>query len=206
VSQQYFEPDPTSDSTRRKVRVRLPSGEIELLTSGGVFSPNRLDAGTKVLLDALGDLSALPEQPIVDLGCGYGPVVAHLATAYPDRRFWAVDVNTRSLELCQVNMEMLGVGDRVRIVGPGEVPAGPVAGIVSNPPIRIGKEALHDLLECWLRAVTPGGESWLVVQKNLGADSLTRWLNDSGHPTEKVASKKGYRVLRVESHGVDAEP
>jgi 16S rRNA G1207 methylase RsmC len=199
VSEQYFESVPGSHDKRRSIRVKLPSGEVEMLTSGGVFSPTRLDLGTSVLLDALGDLAGLPEYPIVDLGCGYGPVVAHLALAYPDREFWAVDVNTRALELCAANMEALGISDRVRMVGPDEVPTEAVAGIVSNPPIRIGKEALHALLECWLGAVAHGGESWLVIQKNLGADSLTRWLNATGHPTGKVSSRKGFRVLRVES-------
>jgi len=70
--------------------------------------------------------------------------------------------------------------------------------IWSNPPIRVGKAALHDLLGAWLPRLAPAGEAWLVVQRHLGADSLAVWLADQGWgEVEKVASAKGFRVLRV---------
>ncbi len=193
----YFESDPRSSSESRSINVSLPGGEIEMVTDGGVFSPKRLDPGTKVLIEGMGDLCGLPDAPIVDVGCGYGPIVAHLALTCPERQFWAVDVNSRARELCRTNMQALGLADRVQVLSPEEVPAHPIAGIVSNPPIRVGKSALHELLELWLSKVISGGESWLVVQKHLGADSLTKWLTEQGWPAEKVSSKKGSRLLRV---------
>lgn len=201
MSGQYFEPDPIAASQSRTITVPLPSGSVDLLTDRGVFSPQRLDTGTSVLLRGLGDLSALPDLPIVDLGCGYGPIVCELAQAYPDREFWAVDVNRRARELCAENVANLGFNDRVRVLEPEEIPTEKIAGVISNPPIRIGKSALHELLECWLTAMDSEGESWLVVQKHLGADSLTSWLTDQGWPTTKESSKKGFRVLRVSSTG-----
>ena len=197
MGEHYFDAEPRSSSGSRPIKVSLPGGEIEMVTDGGVFSPKRLDPGTKVLLEGMGDLCELPDAPIVDVGCGYGPIVAHLALTCADRRFWAVDVNARARELCRMNMEALGIADRVHVLSPQEIPAEAIAAMVSNPPIRVGKPALHELLEFWLSKVIAGGESWLVVQKHLGADSLKHWLTEQGWPTEKISSKKGYRLLRV---------
>jgi 16S rRNA (guanine1207-N2)-methyltransferase len=73
--------------------------------------------------------------------------------------------------------------------------------IWSNPPIRIGKQALHDLLLTWLPRLAPGGRAVLVVGRNLGADSLHRWLEEQGHPTTRIGSAKGFRVLEVHAAG-----
>jgi 16S rRNA G1207 methylase RsmC len=70
--------------------------------------------------------------------------------------------------------------------------------IWSNPPIRVGKQALHALLVRWLARLADGGRAHLVVGKNLGSDSLQRWLTEQGWPTERMASERGFRVLRVE--------
>jgi len=134
----------------------------------------------------------------LDLGCGYGVIAAALAVARPEAEVWAVDVNERALLLTRENATSLGVADRLRAATPDEVPPGQrFDEIWSNPPIRIGKEALHALLLDWLPRLTPGGRAVMVVGKNLGADSLQRWLGDQGFPTTRLASAKGFRVLET---------
>ncbi len=173
----------------------LPEALLELGTDSGVFSAGRLDPGTRLLLDAA------PPPPtggdLLDLGCGYGPVALTLAVRAPGARIWAVDVNRRALDLCAANAARAGLAN-VRCAAPDDagLPAA-FAVIWSNPPIRIGKEALHALLGRWLGRLAPGAAAFLVVQRNLGADSLQRWLAGAGWSAERAAARGGYRLLRV---------
>nr|WP_297430213.1 methyltransferase [uncultured Actinotalea sp.] len=192
----YFTAAPASADERRTLQVVLAGREVEVETAGGVFSPDHVDLGTRVLLRTVPEPPA--EGDLVDVGCGWGPVALALALRSPAARVWAVDVNERALDLVRRNAGRLGL-DNVTAVTPGEVPAGlrPTT-IWSNPPIRVGKAALHDLLRTWLGRLTPDGDAYLVVQRNLGADSLQAWLRaELGCPAERVASAKGFRVLRV---------
>ena len=179
----------------------LPGGTTTLHTDSGVFSSSRIDTGTKTLLVETAVHPEAPQWPVgdlVDLGCGYGPIAVTLALRHPQRTVWAVDPNRRALELTARNASGNGVGDRVRTVTPEEFPEDQrIAGIVSNPPIRIGKTALHELLDTWLLRLVEGGEAWLVVQKHLGSDSLARWMTERGYRVDRITSRKGYRVLRV---------
>lgn len=193
----YFTPQPGSEFAPRELTVRLAGKDRRLLTSGGVFSSDRLDQGTRVLLDT--SPPTPPDGELLDLGCGWGPLALTMALESPTARVWAVDVNERALELVRRNVERLGL-DRVVAATPDAVPAGlRFRTIWSNPPIRVGKGELHELLLRWLPRLEPSGEAWLVVQRNLGADSLHRWLQDE-LGTERVHRAgvgKGYRVLRV---------
>ena len=174
----------------------LPDLTLQLQTDRGVFAAAGVDPGTKLLLlesvrppDVAGDL--------LDLGCGYGPIALALAQRAPSATVWAVDVNRRALALCAANAEANGLTN-VRVVEPEAVPADVrFAGIWSNPPIRIGKAALHDLLLTWLARLTPDGRGWLVVQKHLGSDSLAKWLDEQGWPAARRAARSGYRILEV---------
>ena len=138
-----------------------------------------------------------PALRVLDVGCGVGTIAVGLAVASPGIVVDAIDVNGRAVELTNLNAERHGVADRVRACFPDEID-GDVAydEIWSNPPIRIGKAALHDLLLTWLPRLTVDGSAYLVVGKNLGGDSLQRWLEGQGFPTERIASAKGFRVLR----------
>lgn len=198
MSEHYFSAQPASAAETRTISVDLRGRRVTVTTAGGVFSGDRLDPGTRVLLDAAPDPA--PSGTLVDLGCGWGPVTLALAAASPDARVVAVDVNERARELTARNAAALGLGNVV-VAGPEEA-AGLVADGVtelwSNPPIRIGKPALHELLRTWLGRLTPDGRAYLVVGKNLGADSLQRWVTDElGLPTERLASSKGFRVLET---------
>jgi len=185
--------------------VVLPDVYLELATDAGVFSPGRLDPGTRLLLE---ESPAPPASgDLLDLGCGYGPVACVLAERSPGATVWAVDVNERALELCARNARAAGL-ENVRCVIPGDasLPARFTA-IWSNPPVRIGKDALHALLGHWLARLGPvsGGSAYLVVGRNLGADSLHRWLAEQGWPVTRLAARSGYRLLQVDFQAERAE-
>ncbi|NKX91749.1 methyltransferase [Sanguibacter hominis ATCC BAA-789] len=192
----YFTAQPASKDERRLVSVRLDGRDVEIETAGGIFSPGRLDLGTQVLL------RSVPEPPqrgnLLDVGCGWGPVALTLALQAPEATVWAVDVNERALDLTRRNAARLGL-DNVVARRPEDVPADVrFATLWSNPPIRVGKDVLHGLLRTWLPRLEPGAEGYLVVQRNLGADSLQAWIDAEVAPgTSKAASAKGFRVLRV---------
>lgn len=192
----YFTAEPATPQQRRDLAVVLAGREVTVEVAAGVFSPGRVDPGTRVLLDAVPPPPA--EGDLVDLGCGWGPVALTMALRAPGARVWAVDVNERALDLVRTNAARLGL-DGVRAVTPDEVPADLVVDALwSNPPVRVGKAVLHDLLRTWTARLRAGAQAHLVVQKNLGSDSLHRWLaTELGLDVERVASSKGYRVLRV---------
>ena len=193
----YFSADPAVTSAPAEVELVLPEGRlIRLATDRGVFSADRVDPGTRVLL---AEGPPVRGPVLADVGCGYGPIAVTLALRAPEATVWAVDVNERARGLCRANAEANGVAERVRVVAPEDVPADLIVDQVwSNPPIRIGKAALHDLLTSWLERLEPDhGTAELVVQKHLGSDSLARWLEANGWPTTRRASRAGYRLLSV---------
>ncbi len=190
----YFDPSPGATSATEVVTVTLPDVSFRMQTDRGVFSHGRLDAGTAVLL------RSAPRPPAtgvgLDLGCGAGPLALTMALRSPGLEVWAVDINQRARALCSANAAANGV--QVAVLDPEHVPADVAFDVIwSNPPIRIGKDALHELLLAWLPRLTPEGRAILVVQKHLGADSLHRWLVDQGFSTTRLASAKGYRLLEV---------
>jgi 16S rRNA G1207 methylase RsmC len=198
---EHYFGDPSVPSERRRLKVVLAGREVEVATDRGVFSKDELDAGTRALLEAAPPPAG---HQLLDLGCGWGPIALSLALAAPDAVVWAVDVNPRARELCADNARNLGLAN-VRVVAPDEVPADvEFSCIWSNPPIRIGKPALHELLTTWLGRLSPDGEAYLVVAKNLGSDSLLRWLQESGFDASRHASQRPFRVLRVA--GVSERP
>jgi 16S rRNA (guanine1207-N2)-methyltransferase len=206
VSEHYFTARPGSADDLRPLAVRLAGTDLGLVTAGGVFSPDRVDLGTQVLLREVPDP---PEHgDLLDLGCGWGPLSLSLALLSPQARVWGVDVNERSLDLLRRNASAAGAAN-LRTVLPEDVPADlRFAVLWSNPPIRVGKAVLHDMLRQWLPRLLPGASAYLVVQRNLGSDSLHRWLDDTlgpdGFEVSRHASAKGFRVLHVRAPG--AEP
>ncbi len=195
----YFSADPQTPFERTRVRCTVWGRELELDSGSGVFSRGRLDPGTAVLVRETEPPAA---GRILDLGCGWGVIGLALATVVPDAAVTGVDVNERALLLARENAVRLGVAERYRALLPDEVAADEVYDeIWSNPPIRIGKQALHSLLLTWLPRLAPGGRAVLVVGKNLGADSLQRWLGEQGWPTRRLASAKGFRVLESRRAG-----
>ena len=191
----YFEAQPATPSRPRTVRLRLGGLNLELQADRGVFGSKGVDAGTLVLLregpppPSSGDL--------LDLGCGYGPIALFLALRAPEAHVWAVDVNERALDLTRANAEAAKTPNVAALL-PEQVPEeARFDAIYSNPPVRVGKGPLHDLLLRWLPRLKPGGAAYLVVQRNLGSDSLAKWLAEQGFGVTRLKSKKGYRILEV---------
>jgi 16S rRNA (guanine1207-N2)-methyltransferase len=198
ANEHYFSSSPESEAKLRQFRVRLAGNDYELTTANGIFSPERIDAGTQVLL------ANVPTPPpggdLLDLGTGWGPVALTLALESPRATVWAVDVNERALDLVRRNAETLGLSN-VNAVLPQDVPDDVrFMSIWSNPPIRIGKSELHGLMHQWIPRLRTDCDAWLVVQRNLGSDSLHRWLEaefPEGYTFTRAATSKGYRVLRA---------
>jgi 16S rRNA G1207 methylase RsmC len=214
MAEQYFSATPASKDVRRTLTTTLRGREVAVQVSNGVFSGSRLDLGTSVLL------RHAPEPPrsgnLLDLGCGWGPVALSLAQESPEAHIWAVDVNERALDLTATNAQANGCTnmhvtqtDEHGVALPAQrqpercesMPEDLAFDVIwSNPPIRIGKEALHTLLMAWLPRLAPGGVAYLVVQRNLGADSLIPWLAHAlgqDFTVGKYASSKGFRIIEV---------
>lgn len=199
MTQHYFSEAPAGDFRPREIEAVLGGAPRSVLTAGGVFSPDHLDRGTEVLLRTVPGLDEAPEGPVLDIGCGWGPIALDAALADPEREVWAVDVNARSRELTSENARRLGL-DRVRVVAPEEVPADlEFAEIRSNPPIRVGKEVLHGILRLWLPRLRPGAAAYLVVAKHLGADSLQRWIAAEFPRLDvsRAGRDKGFHVIEA---------
>ncbi len=207
VTQHYFSEAPAGDLAPREIEVELAGAPRRLVTAGGVFSPEHLDEGTRVLLRTLerAGTGATQEEeapdrgPLLDLGCGWGAIALSAALARPEAGVWAVAVNERARRLTEMNAERLGLPN-VRTAAPEEVPAElRFAEIRSNPPIRIGKAALHELLRAWLGRLAEGGSASLVVAKHLGAESLQRWIAAEFPDlrVSRVARDKGFHVIEA---------
>ena len=194
----YFTTDPSSERRTSTRTVTLLGHQVAVTTASGTFSPQGLDTGTAVLLKY-----APPPPPsgvFLDIGCGWGPLTLALGLAAPEARVWGIDVNERARSTAVENAENLGLTN-LTIAGPDEVPDNLTFDLIwSNPPIRVGKEALHQILATWLNRLTPTGEAYLVVAKKLGSDSLMHWINSDAlprHLATRSETSKGYRVIRV---------
>ena len=210
-SQHYFSAEPAAPSRPASVDLVLADVHLRLKTDRGVFSADRVDLGTRILLESV---PALPTSGrLLDLGCGYGPIALTMGARAPGASVLGVDLNGRALDLARTNATnnrlynvdfQLANDDGSPAGEPGRPPsadalAGPFDALWSNPPIRIGKPALHRLLDTWLARLAPGAAAHLVVQRNLGADSLHRRMERAGWAAERAASRAGYRVLRVQA-------
>ncbi|MCI1636144.1 class I SAM-dependent methyltransferase [Bifidobacterium sp.] len=217
---QYFSANPQSEDQRRTLQVTLRGHEVTVTVSNGVFSSGRLDLGTSVLL------RHAPQPPtdgtFLDLGCGWGPIALTLALESPDASVHALDINERAVSLTTENAKNNQCSN-IQAWSSQELPDELRFDLIwSNPPIRVGKEALHNLLMTFLQRLNPGGQAYLVVQKNLGADSLIPWLYNTLNASrllsqapeatpspnttpddlslwsvEKIASSKGFRIIEV---------
>lgn len=195
-SDHYFSATPASADERRTITVELKGQKYQVQTASGTFSPTGLDKGTAVLLEHV----PAPRGTVLDIGCGWGPIAMTAALQNPDSKVYGVEVNERSIDLARLNAQALGL-ENLSISDPAGIEDDlQFDTIWSNPPIRIGKDALHELLLKWLPRLAPGGEAWMVVQKNLGSDSLQKWLVGQ-LPTDwsitRETSSKGFRILKV---------
>ncbi|MET1044593.1 MAG: methyltransferase [Microbacteriaceae bacterium] len=198
ATEHYFSQMPASEANLRHFHARLAGETYELTTASGIFSPDRIDVGTQVLL--ANTPAPPPGGNLLDLGAGWGPISLTLALMSPRATVWAVDVNERALDLVRRNARAVGATN-VNAVRPENVPDDiRFMTIWSNPPIRVGKDELHNMLQHWLPRLEHDAEAWMVVAKNLGSDSLHRWLQSTfpdDYNFTKAATNKGFRVLRA---------
>lgn len=195
MDEHYFTADPSVPFARQEFTAQVWGNELQLTSGAGVYSKGHLDIGTAMLFKE----TAPPVQgTFLDLGCGYGPIALGIAAAVPLATVYGIDVNERAVLLANENAARMGLDNRVVACTPEQLPTDlRFDEIWSNPPIRVGKEALHELLLTWLPRLTPSGRAVLVVGKNLGGDSLQRWLGEQGWPATRIGSAKGFRVLEV---------
>jgi 16S rRNA G1207 methylase RsmC len=207
--EQYFTTQPQTRSTvgtskQKTALLRVDDKELRLVLDSGVFARKGIDSGTQVLIDA----AARPPSSgnFLDLGCGSGAIALTLAARSPHAKIFAVDVNSRALELTASNASLNNLTNITSLLPNSVDPVLRFDLIWSNPPIRIGKTELHSLLSLWLARLTPTGEAWLVVNRNLGSDSLAVWLGSIGYQVERLVSKQGFRVLRVRTKRAADQP
>jgi 16S rRNA (guanine1207-N2)-methyltransferase len=194
----YFSAEPAAPAHPGTVEFTVAGRGYTLAAASGVFSAERLDPGTAVLLRKADLPTAVTTGTLLDLGCGYGPIACVLASEAPEAAVYAIDVNARARELAGANAAALELSDRLRVLAPDEVPDDVAFDqIWSNPPTHVGKAELHALLERWLPRLTPDGVAWLVINRHLGGDSLHAWLTSLGWDVDRVGSQRGFRVLRV---------
>lgn len=195
-SAHYFSETPAGDFTPKPLAVELAGRQVTVVTAPGIFSPGALDKGTKILLD---EVPAPSGQNLLDIGCGWGPITLSLAMLAPGAQVYGVEVNSRSAALTEMNAQKLGLTN-VTVSSPDALDEALTFDTIwSNPPIRVGKEVLHSIMRQWLPRLAPGGNAYLVVQKNLGSDSLQKWL-EAEFPqleTGRYATSKGFRILQV---------
>ena len=193
----YFSASPDSPASLRAITYQVADREFAVQAASGTFSASKLDPGTSILLSKFDEF---PDSGnVLDLGCGWGPISLAIATFSPETTLWALDVNARSLELAAKNAEKLGLSN-IKVVTAEQVPQDlKFDAIWSNPPIRIGKAALHELLRTWLPRLESGGRAMLVVQKQLGADSLLSWIQTEFPEltASRFSTDKGFRVLEI---------
>ena len=197
-SAHYFSSSPAGPFTRKPLTVELAGETRRLQTSTGIFSPDGIDKGTAVLLAEVPAPS--PTGNLLDIGCGWGPIALTMGLRAPHAQVYAVDVNERCIALTNENAAALGLSNVVASTPDAVDPNVRFDTIWSNPPIRIGKDELHSLLKLWLPRLAPGGTAWLVVQKNLGSDSLQRWLAaelDGSFAVSRESTSKSFRILKV---------
>ncbi len=193
----YYTKDPQSASDIRKLEVMLRQQKLSFFSDSGVFSKGKVDFGTQLLIESIDCLPV--NAQILDMGCGYGPVGLTLAKEAPQRHVTLVDNNQRAVELTKRNAELNGIHN-VTIkhsylfdaLGQTSFQA-----ILSNPPIRAGKEVVYSLLEQSFHHLSQRGEMWIVIQKKQGAESAFNKLQTIFPQVQEMAKKKGYRIIRA---------
>ena len=201
MAEHYFTVHPESKHDRSQFTVTIKGREFVFQTDAGVFSRERLDPGSRLLIEAL----ELTEVSVpLDLGCGYGPVGLAISRELPARQVYMSDLNSRAIELTKENARLNGISNVVIKQGDGLSPWRELlnAGlsfdlVVTNPPLRTGKQTVLELFRDAYHHLTPDGSLWAVIRTNQGAKSYLRELQTIFGQAEVVAIKGGYRVLRA---------
>ena len=195
MSDQYYTRNPSSSSRPAECVFTWRGKELRFTTDAGVFSRGELDTGTRLLLDALPETLS---GDILDLGCGWGPIGISIQALRPEARVILADVNLRALDLARGNADRNGV--RVACVesdGFSALEGRMFDAVVTNPPVRAGKQVIYRLFREAYDHLVPGGSLYLVIRKQQGAESCIRYLETFFSPVEKLDRSGGFWVLRA---------
>ena len=197
MSDHYYSNKPQTESKPQHWKFTLLGFDFKFETDAGVFSKSEVDFGSRVLIEAF----EMPEVEgdVLDVGCGYGPIGLSIAKANPERFVHMMDVNTRALALAEKNATVNGV-QNVRIFesdGLSSVGDVKAAAILTNPPIRAGKETVFRFYDGAFEKLVNGGELWVVIQKKQGAPSSVSHLEEMFSEVDVVDKKKGYWIIKA---------
>lgn len=198
MSDHYYSSKPETAHDRQMLSVDLRGFSLKLTSDAGVFSKNGVDYGSRVLINAM-DLTGA--KAILDVGCGYGPIGITAAKLVPDAIVTMLDINERAVELARHNAiqnqvssnTVIKQSDRLEAVRHQMFDV-----ILTNPPIRAGKEIVHSIFEQAYEQLRVGGTLWIVIQKKQGAPSAKEKLSSMFKYVEEVTKDKGYRIFRAE--------
>lgn len=193
----YYSRNPETASDPMYWDATLRGRHFRFKTDRGVFSKGEVDFGSRLLIDSF----SMPkkEGPVLDAGCGYGPIGLSIAKEFPERCVHMIDVNERALALSKENAERNGI-ENVKIyesAGFANIKETGFAAILTNPPIRAGKQVVFELFEGSFSHLTQSGELWVVIQKKQGAPSTKSKLEEIFGQVDVVNRKKGYFIFKA---------
>ena len=193
MAEHYYSQNPNVEHDEQQVIFEVLGRQLRCTTDAGVFSRDGLDMGTRILLEALPELSGR----ILDLGCGWGPVGAAIGSVYPETEILMTDVNERAAELARRNLAANGVKNARVVTGDGYASVdGSFSAILLNPPIRAGKQLIYAMFADARNYLEDGGALYIVIRKQQGAESAEKYLKTLYGDVERIAREKGYWVLR----------
>ncbi|MDP5276872.1 class I SAM-dependent methyltransferase [Chengkuizengella axinellae] len=197
MGEQYFTQDPSVESNRQKIQLSLRGKELKFYTDNGVFSKNMIDYGSKLLIEHM----EIPSSgKILDVGCGYGPIGLCAASIEKSCNVTMIDVNERAIGLAKENAVLNHISN-VEIYRSdiyNRLEAGQKYDVIlTNPPIRAGKEVVHSIFSGAVERLNDGGLLWVVIQKKQGAPSAFEKLESLFSTVEEVSKKKGYKIFKA---------
>lgn len=198
MAEHYYSKKPQTESKPRHWKFTLLGNAFSFETDAGVFSKSEVDFGSRVLIDAF--IMPEIEGAILDVGCGYGPIGLAIAKQFPDRDIFMMDINERAVSLAQKNAQLNGI-QNVRIFESDGLSSVDdqlrVSAVLTNPPIRAGKEVVFKIYDESFQKLEKDGELWIVIQKKQGAPSTVKHLEENFSQVEIVEKKKGYWIIRA---------
>lgn len=197
MSEHYYAKDPKVKSQPKDWTAELRGKTMRFKTDAGVFSKGEVDFGSRLLVESF----SMPEVKgdVLDVGCGYGPIGLTIAASFPERHIQMVDVNERALALSKHNAGQNGISNATIYSSDAlsAVQGADFAAILTNPPIRAGKDTVFAFYDHSFAKLQLGGELWVVIQKKQGAPSTMKRLEELFGNVETVAKKRGYFILRA---------
>ncbi|MGT2833527.1 class I SAM-dependent methyltransferase [Streptococcus halotolerans] len=192
MANMYYEENPNSSHDIQELSVTLLGENFRFKTDAGVFSKKMIDFGSQVLLNTL---TFKFNDSVLDVGCGYGPLGISLAKVQGVQATM-VDINNRALDLAKENAKANKVEVDIYQSNIYEKVTGKFDHIISNPPIRAGKEIVHTILEESFHYLNEGGDLTIVIQKKQGAPSAKTKMEEVFGNVDTLKKDKGYYILR----------